>query len=105
MGFLIVVTAAGTACLEYFGWTSDNHLEIDAKVWQGIVAIEVGMSGDIKWVQTKERRGADTEKELVRGRLERPVNFSIVGTCVSFSSAPTASPSILSFMVDLVPAK
>lgn len=55
MDFLIAVPAAGTACLESFGWTSIDHIEVDAKVWPGIVAMEVGMAGDIRSEQTNER--------------------------------------------------
>lgn len=55
MGFLIAVPATGTACLESLGWTSMVHIEVDAKVWPRIVAMEVGMAGDIIWRQTNER--------------------------------------------------
>lgn len=75
MGFLIAVPATGTACLESLGWTSMDHIEVDAKVWPGIVAMEVGMAGDIIWGQTNERGGADTEKEVLLWRLEWPAIF------------------------------
>lgn len=77
MGFLIAVPAAGTACLESFGWTSIDHIEVDAKVWPGIVAMEVGMAGDIRSEQTNER---EDEVRIQRsscycGGLERPAIF------------------------------
>lgn len=56
MCFLIAVTSAGTACLESFGWTSIDHIEVNAKVWPGSVAMEVGMSGDIIWGQSERKR-------------------------------------------------
>lgn len=77
MGFLIAVSAASTACLESFGWTSIDHIEVDAKVWPGIVAMKVGMAGNIRWGQTNER---GDEVRIQRrmcycGCLERPANF------------------------------
>lgn len=65
MGFLIAVPSAGTASLASFGWTSIDRIEVDAKVWLGIVAMEVGMSGDITWEQTNER--GDEERIQRRG--------------------------------------
>lgn len=76
MGFLNAVPAAVTACLESLGWTSIDHIGVDAKVWPGIVAMEVGICG-----------------------LEWPAIFFL------FTSAPTASLSILLCMIGLVPAK
>lgn len=55
MGFLVAVPAAGTACVESLGWASIDHIEVDAKFWPGIVAMEVGMAGDMIWGQTEER--------------------------------------------------
>lgn len=77
MGFLIAVPAAGTACLESLGWTSIDHIEVDAKVWPGIVAMEVGMAGDIIWGHTNER-GAEVRIQRRRcyyGGLEWPAIF------------------------------
>lgn len=76
MCFLIAVPSAGTACLESFGWTSID-IEVDAKVWPGIVAMEVGMSGDITWGQANER-GDEVRVQRRRcycGGLGRPASF------------------------------
>lgn len=83
MGSLIAVPAAGTACLESFGWTSIDHIEVDAKVWPGIVAMEIGMAGRHKMGtdERKRRRGADTEKEVLLWRSRKASNFSMIYFC------------------------
>lgn len=92
MGFLIAVTAAGTACLESFGWKSVDHIEIDAKAWPGIVAMELGMACDIRWGETKEEtRCGHREGSGTLAVLEGQQNVLSYNPFASLTSAPTAS--------------